>query len=449
VAISRLFRAIWHVNPIWGTVASLVCGIVVVVASVPLGIAFVTYDVGGGLQKQVGFIPSLNWSVVLVVLFPAAIFTALRTVRLFTRAFLDLPRRRMLAGRDWSPASDEQARALLSKVWSAATPIGAIFFIVAVAIGLWDFLSVVWAPISDGHLLVAPGKSDFEQEIDWSVSSLLGGLTNDPLPNRTANLVFDAIAYLVLTLEMGLILSFYGFLVGLSAVLYGLSEGDAQPFRLVPDASDPDRRRGFEHFERFFLGVLSVTLLGYLACYLMRIQNLFLRDKSYLRLDQMIFNQLSSQLSSDWELPHDVQSAVDFVARNVTDIAHAVFATGDLADTQSYLGVVLLLTVMLVVALSLFAVLRGAAHEGRHVVERELGQPVQKTAIAQFYGMPAEAIKTNIGATSMEVWPLKWPTLNGVIAYLSLGAACFFFYRLAILWIALQIWYLITRLPKE
>ncbi len=401
------------------------------------------------MQKQVGFIPALNWSIVLLFLFPAAMFTALRTMRLLRRAFLDLPSHHMLASRDWSPASEAQAQALLQKVWQASTPIGMLFFVVALGLGLWDFLTVVWNPVTRGALAVAPGAADFTQEIDWSVSALFGGLTNGPLPSRMGDLCFSALAYLVLCGQMALLLSFYGILVGLSAVLYGLSEGDAQTLRLVPDATDDDKRRGFQRFEPFFLGVLSVTLLGYLSGYLMRIQNLYLRDMGSLRIDQMIFNQISDQLTGDWELPHDVQSAIDFVVQKVSDLAHAVFTTGDLGDTQSYLGIALLLVIMLLVSLALFAVLRGTAHEGQHMLERELGEAPKQAAIAQFYGMPVDAIKTSVGAANMEVWPLKWPTLNGVIAYLSLGVACFFFYRLAILWIALQIWYLFERMPKE
>lgn len=446
--LTRLFRALWSINPVWGATASLTIAILLISASFPLNLAFVSYEMDGGSTKQVGFLPSLNWSVVLVFLFPVAHFAALKTVRVLAATIRALPHAKMLARPDWSPAGPDEANAIIDEVWKSAAPIGLFFFTAGLLFGAWDFAVVVAGPLLEGRLPIAPGAPDFYHELDWSVAALFGSISTDPLPGRTANLVFSACAYLILIPQMAFLFSFFGFLVGLSAVLYRISEGEDRVL-LLPDAASEDRRRGFQRFSDFFMGVLIVSVCAYICCFLMRIQNLFLRTADYHRIDQMIFGEISSELTEDFTLPHDPGSLLAFLSRTISDIAGAVFATGDLADTQSYFGIGLLLILIFLVVMTLIVILRSAAAESRQLVARSLASPEAQAAVVQYYGLPPETITRNTSDAGMDEWPLKWPKLNTFIAYMALGIACFFFYRLALVWIAVQIWQLFRRMPQD
>lgn len=445
--LASLFRKAWSANPIWASMISLAIGIVLVLASFLLGLAFVSYDMGNGVMKQVGFVPALNWSVVLVFLFPAAIFTGLRTTRALNRAFADLPRHKMLARADWTRAQTADADDLVKEIWRSAAPAGFFLFAVALAVGAWDFKTVVLDALLAGALPLQPGQIDFALELDWSVAALFGPLSADRLPGVGANLVFASIAHLVLIVQIAFLLSFYGVLVGLAATLYRLSE-PGHRLRLTPDATSTDRRRGFQRLADFFLGSLAVSFFTYLACYFMRVQNLFLRDASFARLDQLMFDNIAAALGQKVYLPHDLESLVYALAKTVLRFLNSVFTTGNLADVQAYLGIGMILIGIMLVVTTLFAVLRTATADSRNALEHDLADRDRQHAIEIYYGIPADTVAARINPEAMDDWPLKWPRLSTFLAYMGFGLACFFFYRLALLWVALQLWQIIRRWPR-
>lgn len=446
----------WSIDPIQTSMASLCAGVLLVVVSVPLGLAFVSYDAGGGLIKEVGLVPSLNWSIVLVFLFPGALFAALRTRRFLERTLKALPQNRMLVRRDWSQASEEDAALLVADVWRAGAPVGLFLFSIALGVGVWDYFTVVYSPLLTGELPVAPGETDFAREIDWSIAALLVDRATTDVPGVTTNLVFSTIAYVLLIGQIAYLFSFFGLLVGLAIILSGLSEGD-RAVLITPDATSEDRRRGFERFTGFFMGVLAVAMLCYLACYFMRVQNLFLRTHEYGRIDQLLFNPIAASLSDKLDVPVDWESGLMTVAMTVAKLIakalmrflNSVFTTGDLADLQAYLGIGMILISVLLVVMALFAVLRGAAQDSRQIIEQAIADPEQATAVEAYYGLSRETIRERVKEQGMDEWPLEWPTLNTFVTYLALGLACFFFYRLALLWIALQLWQILRSWPTK
>jgi hypothetical protein len=94
---------------------------------------------------------------------------------------------------------------------------------------------------------------------------------------------------------------------------------------------------------------------------------------------------------------------------------------------------------MLLVTAALFAVLRIAAAEGRNSLEEGLADQDLRPRIEGFVNLPAATIAANIGHTAMEIWPLHWPRVNAFLGLLMLGIVCFIFYRLALVWVAVQI----------
>ncbi|WOI53232.1 hypothetical protein [Parvularcula sp. LCG005] len=435
---TRLYRALWTANPLYVMLFGLVVGLVLVLASAVTGVAFVSYQTPDGLIKQVGFVPSLSWSMTLVVFFPGALFCAFRACRVLTRTILRMPDRHMLAHRDWTPATTEDAQGLLDEIWGATLPFGLFFLVIGLSFGTWDFIEVVARPLLSGELGVGVGEEDFVHEIDWSVAAILGDSATRPGPGVMPNLVFSGLAYLAVTIETSLLMAFFGLLIGLAIVLYRLSDEDHR-LRLTPNVYSDDPRRGFEVFAPFFLVMLGAALQAYIACYLMRIQNLFLRDAGFARLDQMLFQDLSDALSGAIVVPHDVDSFIYRLVEGFLEVLDAMFAAGDLSDIQAYTGAATILVGVLIAVFAMTAVLRNAASEAREETEEDLAKPDQREAVEAYYSMSAEEIRLRIGKADMEVWPLEWPKLNAFLTFIALGIVCFIFYRLAILWLAAQV----------
>src|SRR4029079_406323 len=123
-----------------------------------------------------------------------------------------------------------------------------------------------------------------------------------PLPGHLANAIFSVSVYIMMALETGFILAFYGFLIGVSYGRRAISK-EKSDLRLPPCAIDNDSRRGFEVFEGFYMSVLLATLFGYIASYLMRVQNLFLRTDDYYNLFDMVVGQIGRDVADVFDFP--------------------------------------------------------------------------------------------------------------------------------------------------
>lgn len=440
--ITRIFRMAWSFNPMTIALVTLVLGIVLFLASVVFHMEFVSFNLPGDpVPKEVGFLPAVNWSIGLIILFPAALFSMLITVQRLERTLGTLPGHHMLAQEDWKPATTSQVSGFIDRIWRSAAAIGLFFFIVGVGAMAWDWWSVVGHPLSKCSDIppILPGAVDVRYELDWSISSLFKHISSDELPTCTQNKIFSAAAYAMMAVESAAVLSFYGILIGVASEIYALSD-QRRGLLLTPNVTDKDRRRGFQVFAPFFGGVLTTTLLGYLACYFMRIQNLYMREVKFHRIDEMLLQPIADSATSFAHLPDTPQKVVSYIANSVSDIATALFDSGRFDDINSYEGALILLIVIFVVAASLVAVLRAAAQESRTTLHLALSEKANRKKIEGYYGVSHEVIARRIGGSQMDVWPLHWPTLNSFVAFLSLGFACFIFYRLGLIWIAVQMW---------
>ena len=442
MVITRLYRRAWSTNPISIALVALACGIMLFLASIALHIEFVSYRLPNDpLSKEVGFLPAVNWSIGLVILFPATLFSMMITVQRFERTLATLRGHHMLAQADWTPATHAQEVGFIDRIWRNATPIGLFFFLVGLTTMAWDWWSVVGQPLSHcgSTLPISPAAVDVHYELDWSVSSLFTHISSDKLPTCLENQIFSAAAYTLMAFESAAVLSFFGVLIGVASEIYALSD-QKRGLLLIPNATDKDRRRGFQLFAPFFMGVLTTTLLGYLSCYFMRIQNLYLRDVKFHRIDEMLLRPITESASSFSHLPDSPQQVISYLANSVSDIGDALFDSGRFYDVNSYEGALILLIVIFVVAASLVAVLRNAAQEGRTTLHLALADGHKKKMVEAYYGLNSAVIVRRISEKQMDVWPLHWPNLNSFIVFMSLGFACFFFYRLGLIWIAVQIW---------
>lgn len=459
----RAVRSFWRINPF------VVLGISFVLGAVPLILAAFVLPVGDvnyympispgvdaeslscdkgsvengdcAIKKQVGYAYAINWWPTLAILMPFALFFAFTSVQSMQRVFARMLEQRMFCSRDWSFSTEELPGSTLSglkrlvrHLWMAFAISG--FFIMVIVTGTVavDWYCVVRAPLEFGDLLTEIAADERPvvcqnvsgQEIDWSISAIFGEANSiqlppdENIPDKKTNLYFSTYVYSLLLVEMNIVLVYFCFIFALALSVYRLRLGHFG-IRVVPNlkSGDPLNRKGFENFEPVLQPCIFVTILSFIMAFLMRIQNEYLRSEEPGNIFRFMFSAVPDAVSAD--------GAINSVAELV-DI-------GKLADPNSQVGGPAIIIVFALVSIALAFILRRAARDSADDVYHALENEKVQQKVVALYADDEMAVKSALGEIS--VWPLSWPRLRQMLFLAAAGIACFFFYKLAFIWIAI------------
>lgn len=148
---------------------------------------------------------------------------------------------------------------------------------------------------------------------------------------RYLNAAFSFINYLILGFYLSIVFTYYAMIVMYADTFRRLSRGlETAGCRIIPMIEDTDPRRGFSVFERVFKLVLMATLVGFLMCYFMNIQNLYLRADS-----PHIWAFLASDLINGFSIfvDGDIKAGMGKIAEELFDVAHVFNLTSILSMT--------------------------------------------------------------------------------------------------------------------
>ena len=255
--------------------------------------------------KEVGYAMALNWSVSSIVLLPLAGTLILLAMRELTTLPDTLASRHMLVSKDLSPILSGDIR--LQKMWRDLRRLAVLlltcFFLLVFAFAIIDFFQVVLPAYQNANL--AQNLNDvgvtakipldhYAFERDWSVAAVLNSNSAGAI-DPYWNFIF-ALAVYVLYAGIGIGLMFSFFFVVLVFGVF-LMPGVVSQYGLVliPDLKSNDERRGFEIFGPFFGYAVSVSALCFCMCYLMTLQNIYLRTPDRTLLE-FIFTPLMTGL---------------------------------------------------------------------------------------------------------------------------------------------------------
>ncbi len=470
------------------------------------------------LVKSVGYMPALNWSVVLAFLFPITLFFAFRAPRLFQQAISRIHERGMFYVTRRGGRRPPSLRQLRGEVWRLALLIGVPTFILAATTVMLDWRQVVHQPFAclDPSLASAlacegqpqpPHQSRFANELDWSIAatftasydehynlgapefknldssktdpiSLIASRLNEGEGNPrdlapsplTKNYFFSLYVYAVLAVFTGLLLAFYGYLLALALVLERYSRGEGLAV-VMPDLLSSDPRRGFQHFWPPLRAVLVATFIAYIMLYLMRIQNLFLREQSYTNIFAFMFDDILNPLRDFVSLVHLAFSGQ--VGELIGGQTSAVSTASDLAnvldpglrDPQAYFAVGVLFIGTVVIAILVLIALHDVAARSRDEAIALLDEPASAGSLVDHFKAVAsrrsqrgqskagegeapsvELEKLRANALTMDTWPLKWPGLGSALRLLAVGILFMIFYRAMLIWLGLSVLALIRGL---
>lgn len=444
--------------------------------------------------KNVGYLPALNWSLALILLFPVSLYLLFRSIREITPSLETMRRQGMFAGASFErPDGDIVAPTALA--WRRAFRIGLGGFIIGFGVVLWDFYTVVDKPYSQASQLEAgkispddqqarealfpPQKTRLTYEYDWSVSAVFEHVYNLHYPklaaclkkataqkdtvrcntteeivgyantvNSNINQIFSGSVYFLLALITGTIISYYGVMAAIGWTLESVAHdqvnsraGLKRRFNLivVPGLKSDDKRAGFENFSRFLTFMLWATVVNYFALYFMRLQNLYMRNHDYSSLTEFMFRDIGDPIA---KLFSAIRGAGQLDGTFLSNVFGDYTGLGDLVnildpglnDSQAYLGIFVLLIVYAIVAISFLSATSDLSRQAKSNLRSILNSPDGPEKAARYYNLSSNEISNKLN--EMNIWPVAWPNLRGLLRFLAVGIVFLVFYRIWMIWLA-------------
>ena len=421
-------------NPIVAAFISL-GGFVAIIISVIIGVGSFEYALqvdGKSINKQVGFVWAINWSISLVILMPLLVCFGLMSYRTFRRSLDSLVSKNMVSNQDGSRVTSDN----LFDAWKGILVTIAIIVLlmigVALAYAYWEYWEVVGRHFQNGFY---PSISlrDPRQEMDWSVAALLPIADSEVNPvNKGANNIFSLIIYLLLPgLGTGITFGFFLFLIGFIWFLFRISD----KFVFLPDLSDSDPRRGFQVFSETVENAIWATMIVFLICYLMIIQNLFLRDVAPSILEFVIP-----------ELNKGYKSIINHKFGEGLDAMSGLIALhpGGINLQAEFSFVIAILITVIILGFVILTLRHIARHCQERVIER-LNSRLPVPSLAQDLDNNAQIDR----ARKMDYWPASWPTVNTLLLLVLGSVICIVFYKFGLVFVGIIIAYLVIKIVRR
>jgi hypothetical protein len=476
--VVRIFQRFWLISPFKIAFTAFSCGFVPFALAVQMSsvgdVAYYMAKTPGAvcdaaaiaakacITKQVGYLHALNWWPTQIILLPFGLFFAFESIQ-NSKAVLE----RMLANRMFADPSWTQPTAdinpAIRRLWRTFLFVGLPLFLVIAGLFFSDWRCVVYQPIKLGVALGdVIGSKDLEallpagvidqlrasgcllrnaHENDWSVASSFGSVAGlAPLadgydkPDRDFAFFFATYNYVMMAFWSAVLVAYFGFIMALAIMFYEINR-NAFGFQLVPDlnSSDDRERRGFELIEPILRPCIYVTMLAFMMAFLMRIQNIYLRNREHETIYNLLFADIPATfgkisafgLLGLWEHIKDVENLLSNLTKMLVDF-------GQYADPQSLLGAPAILLVLSLVTAVLSHILRGAASGAQSRLLSALHNRDLSERVSDYYRLsPSE---TERRASHMQNWPLSWPEFGYAVRLMLSGLFCYVFYRVAFIW---------------
>jgi hypothetical protein len=432
-----------YFGPIIALLISMFVGIAVIAMSNIIGIAWVEWlpksvqGVAWSSPKEVGYIPALSWSLTSVLLFPLA----WALVILATQTLLDIRREMVAEGMlvtvQFEPITEQHDG--LQRLWrDVRRMVGWLIGIVTVMIlvfSLADYLTVVDRIYTDPSMakemnIVGPGAkvslTHLSLERDWSIAASLDRADQVP-PNPLLNRIFAFGVYILYPgVGVGIMFSFFFVIVGIGMFFL---PGAARRYGLmvIPSLNSMDERRGFETFGRFFGIAVSVTGICFVVCYLMFLQNVYMRVEA---------RTLGAFLMPRFDAAMQAFQRGEIVAALDAIVGYSFDKSIPIGAIQSVLAWFICAFMAIVLLGIAYLFLRSSALQGRDAVLEEV-DTYRMSRLRRLTELDGEAVKARL--KSMEAWPLRWPRLNQTMGWYCGIMTGLVFYKLGFLMSAVAI----------
>jgi hypothetical protein len=188
-AVARSIETLMQTPPPLVALALVMVGMIVCGASLLIGVGNFEYTLtldGVSLEKEVGFLSALNWSLGAVLIVPALVAFGLYTVREWPRVLEQLAKRHMVVDATFNAADAAPIKQQWRRFARAIAIGSACAFSLAIAYSLWEYYYIVGQHFLRGAFPPGIALADAYQERDWSVAALIGSGDAQAI-SKTAN----------------------------------------------------------------------------------------------------------------------------------------------------------------------------------------------------------------------------------------------------------------------
>jgi len=381
----------------------------------------------GGIVREVGYLPALNWSLTYGILFPVLLYLMTNTISGLADALDSLHKFGMVRQKH---AIDPVREPLLTSSWLAGTQVRARLIMVfavliPIAFGLTEwFLNNLLRLI---HMSSVPSASDY----DWGLAGImpLPGHQEWTLTLRLANSAFDLVAFMTEIFLISSLMAFFLAVLDLGRVIPSGRRSDS--LELVPDLHDNDRRLGFEVFALPLENLFGVALVAYLICYLVRLQGAYMASSNATNLADFVSADILSGIK---------QAATSLSRSAFADVLSHLFDLGE----QQMRGVLAWMMSVLIAIFSLATVVitaRGAALAAQTNTRRKLDD-----GSLGLTGIDKETASKKLD--SMVIWPLGYLKLDTLVFWVTIAVLTLILYRIGLFMAGIVFFSLFFRFIK-
>jgi hypothetical protein len=365
-------------------------------------------EYGGGRVREVGYFAAPNWSIIYTFLFPLAASIMTAVIQKVHIAIDNLYKDEMV--RD--EATKEPIRTNeASSVWRGTPGLPWWLF--------WSVVGIVPAALSwpewfnnNYRRLFGWGPKPESWDYDWGLAGIMPpGAYGDLF--RALNAALDFLAFTYQGVLLASLLAFFLYLLDVGRVLPGNSATGA----LFPNLRTQDKRQGFGLFEDTLRLMLLASVVIYVMCYSVTINRIYMHHNSAPSLLALVNSDLSKAFVNVYNLP----TLRDFLLEGVPQ----TYSRQQIYGTVGYL---LAITASICV---LIYTVRSAARRARAEARRYYESVDAKS----LFGLSVADERER--ARNMVTWPLGWLRLNLLLATGVLALCSLWWYRFAIVFVAL------------
>lgn len=414
----RIRVAAWETLLVAGV--TFFVALLLVAVAWPLGIGILKVERGERLFEA-GYLSSANWSLVYTLMVPAtalALRTVLRTIDARLRSAL-------AAGMFRESSATRPARPeLVLHHWYARLDLAMFWASVAALIGACVNAQEFWAGSIHPMLLNLPCSSPSVDEPDWSVGAICSPAHLVP-PSVPANIAFDIGAWFLQSTATAIFCAAVAASLAFSTFILEAGTDSAPAWRLFPQLSSSDTRRGFERFEDVLLWFGGIGLANEVSLLVVRLRDVYYHQSASAGFIDFLREQIG------YSLPMFATSDTPFSWRSLLEAGEF--------DRSSWMAI--LATVMYLASLIVFpflALVTAARGARRAALEAE----------GVFGALPEvqELLASKLG--TMVLWPVHYLRSNIVTGALVLGGVSLIFYRLGIFFIFCVVLLLVRRVTR-
>ena len=421
-----LLEAVCTMPAYYALLGGILLGVILIGASIVLQNATWTAKAPtfANIDRQVGYMAALNWSVTFLLLFPVILYLMANTIQGLFNALNRLHARGMVRSQNMKVVKEP----LLTARWIRGAPTRAWLLIILAGVIPLGLSLGEWFTNNFLRLMHESSDQLSQTDYDWGLAGLMQA--DASFTYRLANALFDLLTFSSQALLIGSLMTFFVVALDLGRVIPSGRPGDR--YVLIPDLKSKDHRLGFQEFTNPLEQLLAVALVAYLICYLVRLENAYMASTGSSSIGDFVTS--------------DILAGVTAAAQELSlaEFSDALVRLFSLYDIQVR-GALAWLSSVLIAVFSLATVvinIRGAALCAKNNAIKWL----EDNSLQPPDGDRAAARQK---LDAMVIWPLGYLQLNKLMFWVSIAVTTLLLYRIGLFMAGIVAVSIFFRLAKQ